>query len=402
VPSGAEPPLRVAFYDIANPAWTAGAHYYKNLFDALRQLDDDGRPRIVVLVPPAKHTSGYHTYRDLADELVELPRASVVDRYVRRATRRLGRSPRSSRQLDRVLMDQGIDAMFVSWAEFDAPVAVPLLGWIHDFQHKHLPELFSPKENALRDDVFERLAENSSCVVLSSEDARSDYDRFLPSYAAKARVLRFVAQVPPDVYATDPGWICDEYHLPRRFVYLPNQFWVHKGHRIVIEALAQLRASHPDVTVVCTGNTADHREPMYFGELLAEVSRRGVRDNFVILGWVPQAHIFHLMRQSLAVLQPSRFEGWSTTVEETKSVGKTIILSDILVHREQAPASARYFDSNDASALAEQLVAAYDTLSPGPDEALEETARAALPERTREFAETFFGIVREVVRSRST
>jgi hypothetical protein len=32
------------------------------------------------------------------------------------------------------------------------------------------------------------------------------------------------------------------------------------------------------------------------------------------------------------------------TVEETKSIGKTIVLSDIPIHREQAPASALYFD----------------------------------------------------------
>ena len=73
----------------------------------------------------------------------QLPDASVVDRYVRRATRRLGMKPRSSRQFDRTLANEDIDALFVSWAEFDTPVAVPLLGWIHDFQHKHLPELFS-------------------------------------------------------------------------------------------------------------------------------------------------------------------------------------------------------------------------------------------------------------------
>jgi glycosyltransferase involved in cell wall biosynthesis len=390
--------MRVAFHDIVNPGWTAGAHYYKNLFIALRRLDDGSRPRIVVLVPPAKRTGGYHTHRDLADEVVALPDTGVVDRYVRRATRRLGMKPTSSRRLDRTLANKRIDTLFVSWAEFDTPVAVPLLGWIHDFQHKHFPELFPSKENEQRDDLFERLSASSSRVVLSSEDARRDFERFLPSHAEKARVLRFVSQVPADIYDTDPRWICDEYCLPERFVYLPNQFWVHKGHSLVIEALAQLRASRPDITVVCTGNTADHRNPMYFGELLAEASRLGLRENFVILGWVPQAHIFQLMRQAVAVLQPSRFEGWSTTVEETKSVGKSIILSDIPVHREQAPPGVLYFDPTDAAALAEQLVAAYETCAGGPDPVLEQAARDALPRRTREYAGSFVAIAYEPVR----
>jgi glycosyltransferase involved in cell wall biosynthesis len=402
VPGAAEPPLRVGFADILNPGWTAGAHYYANLFSALRRLDDNRRPRIVVLLSPTKRNGGYAAYRDLADEIVETPPVGAVLQYVHRAQRLLGATTTVGNRFEKLLGEHGIDAVFVPGAEFGATVRVPLLGWIHDFQHKHHPELFSAGENRKRDERFERLAARCARIVLSSEDARRDYERFVPSFADKARVLRFVAQVPADVYDTDPRWICGEYDLPERFIYLPNQFWVHKGHRLVIEALAELKSSRRDVTVVCTGNPADHRDPLYFGELLARVSRFHLRDNFVVLGWVPQAHILHLMRQSVAVLQPSLFEGWSTTVEETKSVGKSIILSDISVHREQAPPSACYFDPTDAPALAEQLVAAYDSLSPGPDEALEEAARAALPERTREFAETFIGIAMDAIAVRST
>lgn len=402
MPNAAESQLRVAFHDIVNPSWTAGAHYYKNLFTALRSLDDSERPRIVVLVPAGMRDVGYQVYRDLADEVVDLPREATTVRYTRRVTRLLGRDPLAGRGLDRVLRDRRVDALFVSWGEYEAPVEVPLLGWIHDFQHSHLPELFSAKDLSQRNDRFTRLSAASARVVLSSEDAQHDFDRFLPAYAAKVRVMRFVAQVPVEVYDRDPSWIRDEYHLPERFVFLPNQFWVHKGHRLVVEALARLRASRPEITVVCTGNPTDQRQPLYFGELLAEVARAGARDTFIVLGWVPQAHLFPLMRQSLAVLQPSRFEGWSTTVEETKSLGKAMLLSDIPVHREQDPPRARYFDPTDARALADALVAAYDTLTPGPDRTLEEAARAALPGRTREYAERFVQIVSEAVRSQST
>jgi hypothetical protein len=43
---------------------------------------------------------------------------------------------------------------------------------------------------------------------------------------------------------------------------------------------------------------------------------------FIAPGVVPHAHVLQLMRQSLAVLQPSLFEGWSMSVEEAKSIGK--------------------------------------------------------------------------------
>ena len=37
-------PLRIGFADLANTNWTAGSIYYKNLFNALRQLDNHDDP----------------------------------------------------------------------------------------------------------------------------------------------------------------------------------------------------------------------------------------------------------------------------------------------------------------------------------------------------------------------
>jgi glycosyltransferase involved in cell wall biosynthesis len=112
---------------------------------------------------------------------------------------------------------------------------------------------------------------------------------------------------------------------------------------------------------------------------------------------VPHNHVFQLMRQSLAVLQPSLFEGWSTTVEEAKSVGKSVILSDIPVHHEQDPPAAVYFDPHDPEALADCLMRTFGEKKPGPDYELEAMARERLLKRINQFGRTFFEIVREVV-----
>jgi glycosyltransferase involved in cell wall biosynthesis len=232
---------------------------------------------------------------------------------------------------------------------------------------------------------------------LSSEDAQRDFAGFSLSAANKARVLSFVAQPPADIYDSAPDWVCDQYHLPQRFIYLPNQFWKHKNHEIVIQALALVKAKHSEISVVCTGNPSDNRHPSYFAELLTSVSTLGLRDNFIILGMVPHAHLFQLMRQSLAVLQPSLFEGWSTTVEEAKSLGKRVILSDLPVHREQNPSTSIFFNPHDPQALAECLRLTFETAPCGPDDALESQAREQLPNRTRAFGRIFMEIVSEAV-----
>lgn len=404
------PPLRLAFADIANPGWSAGANYYYNLFTSLKQVEAERRPHVMLVSWPGSPTSSYDIYRAQVDENLEAPveapfgvpapkpRAGFWQRQLRKLSPPQAQpttTPAAYARLADLLRQRAVDAIFGCWTEFGPAFPIATLGWIPDFQHVHLPNLFSQEELQQRDGIFAQMAANNTRIIVSSEAARRDFAQFSPAHTAKASVLRFVVQLPAGIYEADSAWISAEYHLPQRFVYMPDQFWRHKNHAVVLEALAQLKANGHVLTIVCTGDTLDVRDNHYFGELLATASRLGLRDNFVVLGWVPHRHIFHLMRQSLAVLQPSSFEGWSTTVEEAKALGKTVLLSDIPVHREQAPQRALYHEPGSAVSLAECLQQAWDECQLGPDEELETQARAQLLARTSDFATTFLEIVRQ-------
>jgi hypothetical protein len=103
---------------------------------------------------------------------------------------------------------------------------------------------------------------------------------------------------------------------------------------------------------------------------------------------------------AVAIINPSYFEGWSTTVEEAKALGQRLILSDIPVHREQAPMYATYFMPNDAKALADILWAAWR--EPAPDvEERRTQARRATGTRRIEFAQRYQDIVLGLVRPQS-
>ena len=69
------------------------------------------------------------------------------------------------------------------------------------------------------------------------------------------------------------------------------------------------------------------------------------------MGVIPREHQLGLMKHSLAVIQPSKFEGWSTVVEDAKSLQKQILLSNIPVHVEQMGDSAYYFEPDSAEQL---------------------------------------------------
>jgi glycosyltransferase involved in cell wall biosynthesis len=193
--------------------------------------------------------------------------------------------------------------------------------------------------------------------------------------------------------SADPPAIIAQYNLPSRYFYLPNQFWRHKNHQVVIDALALLKRRGLDVVVAASGSKDDPREPSYFSDLMKDVVRHGLEENFRYLGMIPLAHVYALLRSSTALVNPSRIEGWSTTVEEAKSFGVPMILSDIDVHREQSGGVARYFGADDAEALANHLL---DCLQDGK----RVIARDLLPDlddRARAFATSFANMIRRTV-----
>jgi len=105
-------------------------------------------------------------------------------------------------------------------------------------------------------------------------------------------------------------------------------------------------------------------------------------------GMIPYPHLALLMRASVAMLNASLFEGWSTTVEEAKSLGTPLILSDIDVHREQIGDNAAYFDRTSASSLAD-VISSVEPKSVEERDDLSRKAREDAHRRVAEFAVRF-------------
>jgi glycosyltransferase involved in cell wall biosynthesis len=384
--------IRVAFRPLGSATWLGGKHYLWNLCYAISRLE---RPRVRPVIVASTAEAG---------ELAALPGVDLVP-----TDGPLGHSGAFlvGRVCKRVL---GRDLVAEHWyRRAGAQVAshgflngrfstIPTIFWIPDLQHLHLPDLFDDAERRRRDGAFREAFDEAALVILSSETARRDVAAFYGTHrAARCRVLRFVSQPRLTSDETPPlDALVAKHGIPRRYFHLPNQFWKHKNHRLVVESLA----GAPDACVVATGAREDFRNPEHYESLMGEVRRRGLEKRFLHLGTVPFPELVALMRSSLAVINPSRFEGWSSTVEEAKSLGKTILLSDLPVHREQAPERGHYFSPDDAARLAQLMWETAQTYDPASDRAAAETASRELPDRTRRFALAYETIVVEALSRR--
>jgi glycosyltransferase involved in cell wall biosynthesis len=211
-----------------------------------------------------------------------------------------------------------------------------------------------------------------------------------------AAVVRFAAQPSPNLLEAEPSTVASHYDLPSNYLYLPNQFWRHKNHDVVVDALAILREQNQDVVIAVSGG-ADPRDPEYLAGILQKVETRGLQSRFRYLGMIPLAHVYALLRGARALVNPSRFEGWSTTIEEAKSFGVPMVLSELDVHREQTGGNALYFPANEAKVLADRLAYASQMASPGGG------ARALLPDvdqRVARFATDFISVIQRAADAR--
>jgi glycosyltransferase involved in cell wall biosynthesis len=199
---------------------------------------------------------------------------------------------------------------------------------------------------------------------------------WLPVDPGRISVLSFPSLIDPDVFEADPHDTTKRFGLAQRFLVLPSQFWVHKNHAVVFRAMEILRdRGVDDLDLVCTGWPADTREPGHFDRLQASIEARRLGSRILILGLLPRHEQLQLMRRSVAVVQPSLFEGWSLLVEDARALGKRLYVSDIPVHREQQPPDAAFFPPDAPDALADLIAADVDRLRPGPDPEAERCAR---------------------------
>jgi glycosyltransferase involved in cell wall biosynthesis len=371
-------------------SWLGSVNYYRNLLSAICALPDRQIEPVLLVGERADDSivSGLPPLEVIRSRWLDQPGARWAVRKVWQQTFA------SDPFLERFLRSHQIDVL--SHSDFLGKRApLPVICWIGDFQHRQLPQFFSKSERWYRDRDFRLQCRHATRIILSSFDAQGALAEFEPSAVEKSRVLQFVAQPNVGGAATDLAILQERYGFVGPYFHVPNQFWAHKNHRLILDALAILQQHDEPALIISTGAMEDSRQPRYFDELMAYADETGVRGSFKTLGVIPYNDLVGLMINSIALLNPSRAEGWSTSVEEAKSLGKRIILSNLPVHLEQAPTDAVYVDPDDAAGLADAMSHVSTAFDPVAERERSQRAQRELPGRVQTFARAYQAIVLE-------
>jgi glycosyltransferase involved in cell wall biosynthesis len=402
-------PRRIGVVDQSSAGWTAAGIYSRMMLKSLDSVCHEAGIELYFLSSSDLDADD----KSISAERIQLASSDYLpgERQIRKSLGMRGksRSLRGEARLRNLLhladnsdpfsvaQKNGIDVLLPL---LDVPpweVAAKLIGWIPDLQHVYLPDFFGEQELQKRNATIQRLAERAALIMLSSNAARKDFVSFAPPGGQKARVLSFPSLLAFELLSENPLSSRAKFNLPEKFALVANQFWAHKNHQAVVSAAAQLRDRGITVPIVMTGLPVDHRDRSNsnFSSLLQAIASAGLNSQVTILGQVSYADLINLMRTAAVIVQPSRFEGWSTIVQDAKALGRPVICSDIAVHREQAPGALGFFPCDQPEVLAGVLAEHWGKLEPGPNKDLETSALATEREFARRQAGTLLKLCEE-------
>jgi glycosyltransferase involved in cell wall biosynthesis len=253
-------------------------------------------------------------------------------------------SLRTSRRYAHVAEEQPPDLLF---CPFTVPYfwqsGTPCVSIVYDLQHLTYPEFFTHDQRLNRQRHIADACARSERVVCISDYVRG---RLLANVeVCPPRVVTIPLGVLHDPASPDPS-ILDRLGLRGTpFLLYPANFWPHKNHATLFEAM-RLRQPSP-LRLVCTG------VPNAYMRTLQETAQALLPpDQIVFAGYVREQELAALLEACAALIFPSLYEGFGMPVLEAMACGKPVLTSNVTSLPEVGGDAAIYFDPKQPSDIA--------------------------------------------------
>jgi len=320
----------IGLYYTSGAFWMGGVIYIQNIIRSLDSLPDEEKPNLFIF------------YNDLASPYISEIEYPYIN-FIKIKFPNLILGYLISIIIRKNVFENGIIEKYKLNGLFPLehyPIGLgknnnKVSAWYPDLQHKFYPEYFSKRNLFTRELRAKFVLRNAAHLVLSSNNV---YSHFKQHYNIrkdlKIHILRFTSII--DVSKL-PSFelISEKYSISEPYFIVSNQFWKHKDHLTVFKAIHLLKKRNITCKFIFTGNMEDKRDCGYIDGLKKYIIESNISDYTCFVGLLKREEQLCLMKNSLAVVQPSLFEGWSTVIEDAKALGCQVIASDLPVHLEQ-------------------------------------------------------------------
>lgn len=234
----------------------------------------------------------------------------------------------------------------------------PFVAAIHDIQHRlnsRFPELADEWVYKKRELAYMTISQKAYKILADSPVGRED---IVSAYCTPPEKIAVLPYLPPAYfnknYSEDEKFkLKEKFKLPDKFLFYPAQFWPHKNHKNLIEALKILRDKNLIVNLVLVGEKKE--EWGEFNRIINLIKQYHLSSQVLYLGYVTNEEINLLYQLATALIMPTYLGPTNIPVVEAWQMGCPVLYSDIRGCREQAGEAALLFDPNSPEDMAEKI-----------------------------------------------
>ncbi len=228
----------------------------------------------------------------------------------------------------------------------------PYIVTIHDFQQEYYPEFFTVRERISRKIVY-KTGKFAKTVVVESNFVKKDVITFLGTNKSKIKIL---PSPPPSYLSTIKPEESkfrktkEQYKLPDKYLFYPAQFWYHKNHINLLQALSYIRKNSEIISLVLVGSKKNN-----FENVMGKIEEFGIEGEVKYLGYVPDEDMPYLYKLATALVMPTLFESVSLPIWEAFCLGVPVVSSNVCALPEQVGDAGLLFDPNNPEDMAEKI-----------------------------------------------
>jgi glycosyltransferase involved in cell wall biosynthesis len=391
-----KPVRKIALMAVGDSGWMGGIQYIINIMHALNSNAAAYPVEVHLFKNDTQHFAGIDTFSNIPiyihhtkDVFKPFSLGNRIKWFLQRKIQ-----GRINPRIENVMLEKKMDYVYPATLS-SCNGKLNAGSWIADFQYHHFPHGADSSITSAAYKTISGIAFHTPKIVLSSFFCERDSFEIFPVTKGKTHVMPFAVYINEAIFEfNDFESMRQKYSLPQQFLLVANLFAPTKNHKTLFEALDILKEQGVTIPLVCTGNIHDYAMPEYADEILQLLTKHKIRSQVHLLGLIPRFDQVNLFRMSVAMVQPSINEGWSTCVEEAKCLGKNLLLADIEVHKEQYPGNPYFFESMNAQDLAAKIKTLWTAASAQsfPDIKREEAAFESYKENVIAFGKRFIEI----------
>lgn len=253
----------------------------------------------------------------------------------------------------RRLLAQGCD-LWICPAQDVLTYALPArtMGVIHDLMHRYerrFPEVSRHGLFNRRERHYRNICSAASVVLVDSQVGKSHVIEAYGTGTGRIHILPYVA--PPYMQNQEPADFESRYRLPASFIFYPAQFWRHKNHVRLLQALAIALEAVPDLNLVLAGSRKNA-----YADVLQAIEDLHLQHRVMLVGYVPDEDMPGFYRRARGLVMPTFFGPTNIPPLEAMMAGCPMAVSNVYAMPEQVGDAALLFDPHSVDDIAQAIV----------------------------------------------